>query len=151
LWARLHELRARDNLTIFLTTHYMDEAENCDRLAIIDHGQLIAEGSPDDLKRRAGTERVTLSTADDARAARELHARLGYQPEATENGLRFSVASGEKFLAELAGFPIELRSLSLQKPTLEDAFISLTGHSIRHDEASTRDVLRRMVRMRRRS
>jgi ABC-2 type transport system ATP-binding protein len=151
LWTRLHELRERDNLTIFLTTHYMDEAENCDRLAIIDHGKLVAEGTPAALKQQAGAERVTLATADDARAARELTARLGYQPETTAQGLRFQVESGEKFLAEMAGFPVELRSLSLQKPTLEDAFIALTGHSIRPDEASTRDVLRRMVRMRRRS
>jgi ABC-2 type transport system ATP-binding protein len=151
MWARLHELRERDHLTIFLTTHYMDEAENCDRLAIIDHGKLIAEGSPDDLKQRAGQERVTLSTVDDARAAEELRGRLGYEPQQTERGLEFAVRSGEKLLAELAGFPVELRRLNLHKPTLEDAFIALTGRSIRPDEAGARDVLRRMVRMRRRS
>jgi ABC-2 type transport system ATP-binding protein len=151
MWARLHELRQRDNMTIFLTTHYMDEAENCDRLAIIDHGKLIAEGSPNELKRRAGEDRVTLSTVDDARAAQELHTRLGYEPQRTERGIEFAVGSGEKLLAELVGFPVEVRRLNLQKPTLEDAFIALTGHSIRPDEASARDVLRRMVRMRRRS
>lgn len=151
MWARLHELRERDHLTIFLTTHYMDEAEHCDRLAIIDHGKLIAEGTPAELKRRVGQDRVSLRTVDDARAADELRTRLGYAPQVTESGLEFAVPSGEKLLAELAGFPVELRSLSVQKPTLEDAFIALTGHSIRPDEASSRDVLRRMVRMRRRS
>jgi ABC-2 type transport system ATP-binding protein len=151
MWDRLHELRERERLTIFLTTHYMEEAENCDRLAIIDHGKLIAEGSPAELKRRAGEERVTLSTADDAKAAQELRTRFAVEPQATERGLEFAVSQGEEFVARLGHFPVELRRLSLQKPTLEDAFIALTGHSIRPDEASSRDVLRRMVRMRRRS
>ena len=151
MWDRLHELRERENLTIFLTTHYMEEAENCDRLAIIDHGKLITEGSPDDLKRCAGEERVTLVTADDARAAQELRTRFGIEPQVSERGLEFPIASGEEFLAKLAGFPVALQRLSLQKPTLEDAFIVLTGHSIRPDEASSRDQLRRTVRMRRRT
>jgi ABC-2 type transport system ATP-binding protein len=151
MWDRLHELREREQLTIFLTTHYMEEAENCDRLAIIDHGKLIAEGSPEELKRRAGEERVTLSTADDAQAAQELRTHFAVEPQTTERGLEFAVSHGEEFLARLGHFPVELRRLSLQKPTLEDAFIALTGHSIRPDEASSRDVLRRMVRMRRRS
>ena len=151
LWERLHDLREREQLTIFLTTHYMDEAENCDRLAIIDHGKLIAEGSPEELRRRAGEERVTLTTADDAKATQELRARFGCDPQATDRGLEFPVPNGEEFLAKLAGFPVELKRLSLQKPTLEDAFIALTGHSIRPDEASSHDLLRRMVRMRRRT
>ncbi len=151
MWERLHDLREREQLTIFLTTHYMDEAENCDRVAIIDHGKLIAEGSPDELRRQAGDERVTLDTADDAEAARELRARLGLEPQVTERGLELAVSNGEALLAKLAGFPVEIQRLSLLKPTLEDAFIALTGHSIRPDEASRRDVLRRMVRMRRRT
>jgi ABC-2 type transport system ATP-binding protein len=151
MWERLHELREREQLTIFLTTHYMEEAENCDRLAIIDHGKLIAEGSPEELKGRAGEERVTLSTADDEKAAKELRTRFAVEPQTTDRGLEFAVSHGEEFLARLGHFPVELRRLSLQKPTLEDAFIALTGHSIRPDEASNRDVLRRMVRTRRRS
>jgi ABC-2 type transport system ATP-binding protein len=151
MWDRLHELRKREQLTIFLTTHYMEEAENCDRLAIIDHGKLIAEGSPEELKHRAGEERVTLATADDEKAAQELRLRFGVEPQTTDRGLEFAVSHGEEFLARLGHFPVELRRLSVQKPTLEDAFIALTGHSIRPDEASSRDVLRRMVRMRRRS
>ncbi len=151
MWDRLHELRQREQLTIFLTTHYMEEAENCDRLAIIDHGKLVAEGSPAELKRRAGEERVTLTTADDAKAEEELRIRFGVEPQKTERGLEFAVSNGEEFLARLGHFPVELRRLSLLKPTLEDAFIALTGHSIRPDEASSKDVLRRMVRMRRRS
>ena len=81
----------------------------------------------------------------------DVDARFAVEPQTTERGLEFAVSHGEEFLARLGHFPVELRRLSLQKPTLEDAFIALTGHSIRPDEASSRDVLRRMVRMRRRS
>ncbi|HEX7481165.1 MAG TPA: ABC transporter ATP-binding protein, partial [Polyangiales bacterium] len=151
LWERLHELREREQLTIFLTTHYMDEAENCDRLAIIDHGKLIAEGSPEQLRKRAGEERVLLATFNDDAAARELQARFGLAAQPTERGLELAVESAEKFLAQLAGFPVPLLRFSVQRPTLEDAFIALTGHSIRPDEASNRDLLRRTVQMRRRS
>jgi ABC-2 type transport system ATP-binding protein len=126
----------------------MDEAEHCDRVAIIDHGKLIAEGTPATLKQRAGSERILLRTADDTRAAAELASRFGVTAQPTERGLEFPVSGGESFLARLAGFPIEIRSLELRKPTLEDAFIALTGRVIRDDEAAPRDQLRRTVRMR---
>ena len=148
LWEKLHAMRSQQKLTILMTTHYMDEAENCDRLAILDHGQIIAEGTPEALRHRAGKERIALQTADDERAARELAARFGVEVQRTERGLEFPVEGGEAFLARLAGFPVEIRSLSLRKPTLEDAFIALTGHSIRPEEAGARDVLRRTQRMR---
>jgi len=151
MWDRLHELRQREQVTIFLTTHYMEEAENCDRLAIIDHGKLVAEGSPEELKCQAGEERVTLTTADDARATQELahpfwRRAADHRARSRVRGIEWRGVPGAA-----RPLPVELRRLSLQKPTLEDAFIALTGHSIRPDEASSRDVLRRMVRMRRRS
>jgi ABC-2 type transport system ATP-binding protein len=148
LWEKLHELRTREKLTILMTTHYMDEAEHCDRVAILDHGVIIAEGTPAELRQRAGTERIALETADDEGAVRELQARFGVTVQRTERGLEFPVEGGEGFLARLAGFPVEIRSLSLRKPTLEDAFIALTGHSIRREEAGARDLLRRAQRMR---
>jgi ABC-2 type transport system ATP-binding protein len=151
LWDKLRDLRARDGITIFFTTHYMDEAENADRIAIIDHGKLIAQGTPDALKRGAGAERVVVQTADDEKALPELAARLGATPQKTERGLEVAVENGAAALARLAGFPVDIRSLTLSRPTLEDAFIALTGHSIRPEEASGRDILRRAVRMRRRS
>src|SRR5207244_4141200 len=116
-------LRAREQTTIFMTTHYIEEAEHCDRVAIIDHGMLVAEGTPAELRRRAGAELVTLTTADDHRAASELRERFGVSPRTTEQGLEFTVEGGEKFLARLVGFPLEIRSLLLRRPTLEDAFI----------------------------
>ena len=147
LWEKLFELRRRGGVTIFLTTHYLDEAEDCDRLAIIDHGRLVAEGTPDELRRAAGGERVSLATSDDERAADEL-VRLGAAPERSPDGLEFSVENGDGFLPKLVGFPVPILRLVLRKPTLEDAFIALTGHGIRAEEAGARDVLRRAAKMR---
>jgi len=147
MWEKLFELRRRGGVTIFMTTHYLDEAEGCDRLAIIDHGRLVAEGTPDELRRAAGGERVSLATGDDERAAAEL-ARLGATPERGAEGLEFSVESGADFLPKLVGFPVSILRLVLRKPTLEDAFIALTGHGIRAEEAGARDVLRRAAKMR---
>jgi ABC-2 type transport system ATP-binding protein len=148
LWAKLIELRDREKITIFMSTHYMEEAEHCDRLAIIDHGLLVAEGTPAELRTRAGTERIALSTVDDERAALAIKERLGVDAQRTERGVEFPVESGEKALPALFGFPVEIRSLAVRKPTLEDAFIALTGHAIRAEEASARDVMRRAARMR---
>jgi len=146
LWEKLLALRRAGGTTIFMTTHYLEEAEHCDRLAIIDHGRLVAEGTPDELRAGAGEERIALATVDDTRAAEELARRLGVVPQRTERGLEFAVENGERFLPLLFGFPVEIRSLTLKKPTLEDAFIALTGHAIRAEEASARDVLRGAVR-----
>ena len=150
LWQRLRELRDETGLSIFMTTHYMEEAEQCDRVAIIDHGRIVAEGTPEALRRRAGADRVLLATDDDVRTAGELE-RAGYAPRATAAGLEFEVANAEAFLPHLANFPVPLKELKIRKPTLEDAFIALTGHAIRAEEAGARDVLRGAVRARRRT
>ncbi len=150
LWARLAELRRDAGLTIFMTTHYLDEAEHCDRLAIIDHGKLVAEGSPESLRRGVGKDRVRISTVDDPRAL-EVLASLGHTGRVVDGAIELDVDSGEAFLPTLAGFPVALRELSVRKPTLEDAFIALTGHDIRGESADARDHLRRDVRARKRS
>jgi ABC-2 type transport system ATP-binding protein len=142
MWERLLELRARDRITILMTTHYLEEAEHCDRLAIIDRGRLIAEGTPASIRARAGTERIAMSTADDPRAAAELHARFGVEVQRTERGLEFPVENGARFLPELARFPVVIETLTLCRPTLEDAFIALTGRRIRAEEASNADRIR---------
>jgi len=109
---------------------------------------VIAEGTPAAIRQRAGTERIALSTEDDARAAAELRTRLGVKAQLTERGLEFPVENGEKFLPHLFGFPVDIRTLVVRKPTLEDAFIALTGRDIRAEEASTTDLLRRAIRTR---
>jgi ABC-2 type transport system ATP-binding protein len=141
LWERLHALRRDEGITLFVTTHYMDEAEVCDRVAIIDHGVLVAEDTPAALRARVGAQRVTLATADDAAAAAAL-VRLGLAPQRTPAGVEFAVEAVEEFLPRLAGFPVPIRGLSVRQPTLEDAFVMLTGNEIRPEAASDKDRLR---------
>jgi ABC-2 type transport system ATP-binding protein len=132
-----------------MTTHYLDEAEGCDRVAIIDHGHVVAEGTPAVLRRRAGSDRVSLATDDDERAAAALTA-AGFSPRRTPAGIELEVESGEGALPRLAALPVPLRELQIRKPTLEDAFIALTGRAIREEEADAKEILRGLVRARRR-
>jgi len=136
IWKELAELRERDRVTVFMTTHYIEEAEACDRIAIIDRGKLIAEGSPGELRRGAGNASLSLSTADDARAMVELEARFGTAPRRTEAGLEVALPDGD-FMTRLAGFPVSISRLSVHEPTLEDAFIALTGSAIRSEGAAS--------------
>src|ERR1019366_7666737 len=79
IWDYINELKKREDITIFLTTHYMDEGENCDRIAIIDHGNIVAIDTPEALKASVGKDRVQISTADDQAAIRSLSAEFGVE------------------------------------------------------------------------
>jgi ABC-2 type transport system ATP-binding protein len=132
VWGYLGELRAGENLTIFLTTHYMDEAENCNRIAIIDHGEIITLDTPGALKSSAGGDLITVSTPDGAAAADELRRRYGVSPVVTDGTVSFRVHAGEAFLPDFVrGFGQPLEAIGLRRPTLDDAFLHLTGHAIR--------------------
>src|SRR5262249_12104403 len=134
--------------TLFLTTHYMDEAEYCDRIAIIDHGEIVALDTPDGLKARVGGDVVTLKTADDARARREIEQRWGLQAGAGDEGLRLEVERGDRFVPELVReLGVAVTSISVRRPTLDDVFLKLTGRVIREQEASEVDLLRQRGRM----
>jgi ABC-2 type transport system ATP-binding protein len=142
IWTYLHDLRRRDNLTIFMTTHYMDEAENCGRIAIIDHGAIVALDTPDGLKDAVGGDLVTFSTADNATAAKEVRERYHVEPVVQDDQVRFRVASGETFLPDFVReFPQRLLSVGLRRPTLEDVFLALTGHEIRDSELDAKEML----------
>jgi ABC-2 type transport system ATP-binding protein len=150
IWDYLHQLRQQEQLTIFLTTHYMDEAENCGRIAIIDHGEIVAIDSPDGLKNSVGGDLVVFSTPDNEAAARSVQERYRLEATVKDGQVRFNVTSGETFLPEFVrDFPQRLLSVSLRRPTLEDVFISLTGHEIRDSELDAKDLmLQRMGRWR---
>jgi ABC-2 type transport system ATP-binding protein len=142
IWDYLLELRKREHLTIFLTTHYMDEAENCGRIAIIDHGSIVAIDTPDRLKNAVGGDLVTFSSADNEAAARVVRDRYGVDPAILDGHVRFQVASGEQFLPDFVReFPQRLLSVGLRRPTLEDVFLSLTGHEIRDAELDAKDLM----------
>ena len=140
IWEYLLRLREQEHLTIFLTTQYLDEAENCDRIAIIDHGEIVALDSPDGLKRSVGGDLITVSVSDSASAAEEIRSRYGHDPRIQDGTVRFHVPGGDTFLPEFVrSFPQQLRSVSLTRPSLEDVFITLTGHEIRDEELDSRE------------
>jgi len=135
IWEYVLELRKREGTTVFLTTHYMDEAEKADRIAIIDYGKLVAMDTPTKLKRGVGKDIVTLKTADDKKAAEEITLRYKTEVRQDKDNLTFSVDNGEEFLpAFIKEFDINISSISLRRPTLDDVFLNLTGREIREEE-----------------
>jgi ABC-2 type transport system ATP-binding protein len=137
IWNYIRELRQREQITIFLTTHYMDEAEYCDRIAIIDHGQIVALGSPVELKAAVGKDRVQIATADDDAAITALRDKLGIEAAKREGFVMFGVEKGEQFLPRLfAELGVPIRSVQVARPTLDDVFLAYTGTTIRDAEAS---------------
>ena len=137
IWEYINELKRREDITIFLTTHYMDEAEHCDRIAIIDHGKIVAIDTPEALKASVGKDRVQIQTADDAAAMSELASLFGIEAAIHEGAVTFSVESGEQFVPQLfARLSVPIRSVSVSRPSLDDVFMSYTGTTIRDAEAS---------------
>ncbi len=135
IWDDIHRLRREEGITIFLTTHYMDEAENAQRIAIIDHGQIIALDTPDALKASVGSDTVELETSDDATALTALRA-AGYQVERTEGGLTAYVEDEETAVGALvATVGVPVRTVRAHRPTLDDVFLHYTGREIRDEHA----------------
>ncbi len=145
IWQYILELRQREETTIFLTTHYMDEAEKADRIAIIDHGKLIVIDTPEGLKKLVGKDIISVKTDDNNRAAEEIRLRYRIETRHDSEGLTFEVAGGEEFLPTfIKEFDTKILSVSLRRPSLDDVFLKLTGREIREEEAS--DVFKAMVR-----
>jgi ABC-2 type transport system ATP-binding protein len=130
IWEYIHELRQQEEITIFLTTHYMDEAEHCERIAIMDEGKLVALDTPTALKATVGTDRVTIRTADDDAALARLDGAV-----LTGDGIVISVENGESYVPELfATLGVPITNVSISRPTLDDVFLSYTGRTIRDSE-----------------
>ncbi|HZS14708.1 MAG TPA: ATP-binding cassette domain-containing protein [Candidatus Dormibacteraeota bacterium] len=148
IWQYLRELRRSEDITIFMTTHYMDEAEYCERIAIIDHGSIVAEGTPDLLKGMVGGDVVTAGTADDAAAVAELSERLQVEAKRTEQGLLIEVPDGAAFVPRMIqALSVRVNTVTIRRPSLDDVFLKLTGRAIRDDEAGAMDNLRAMAQM----
>jgi ABC-2 type transport system ATP-binding protein len=140
IWAYINDLKRREDITIFLTTHYIDEAEHCDRIAIIDHGKIVAIDTPENLKASIGKDRVQIAVNDDQTAIRELKDRFGLDATMSEGMVTFNVASGEHFVPRLfAELTAQIKSVSVARPTLDDVFMSYTGKTIRDAEATAGD------------
>jgi len=149
IWEYILELREREGITIFLTTHYMEEAEHADRIAIIDYGRIVALDTPENLKSMVGGDIITVKTRDDEAAARQIAARYGVKVRRTADGLSFKVAKGEEFIPKLVvESETEILSVGLRRPTLDDVFLKLTGREIREEEAGPLDRMRERMRRR---
>jgi ABC-2 type transport system ATP-binding protein len=136
IWTYIGELKQREDITIFLTTHYMDEAEHCDRIAIIDGGTIVALDTPEALKASIGKDRVQIQTPDEHAAISVLGERFGLEAAVHEGEVTFSVESGETFVPRLfAELGLPINAVRVSRPTLDDVFMSYTGRTIRDAEA----------------
>jgi ABC-2 type transport system ATP-binding protein len=146
IWEYIEELKGREDITIFLTTHYMDEAEHCDRIGIIDHGKIVAIDTPEALKASVGKDRVQIQTADDQAAIAELSREFGIDAGVHEDAVTFSVTGGEQFVPRLfATLTVPIRAVSVSRPSLDDVFMSYTGKTIRDAESSGVDAMRQIA------
>ncbi|WP_245997576.1 ABC transporter ATP-binding protein [Streptomyces armeniacus] len=144
IWDHLHALRAERRTTLFLTTHYLEEAEHCDRIAIIDAGRVVAEGPPRELKAEIADDRLRLRTSDDAATAGILRDTFGLSPavagdaavpDEADAGVTVRVGEGATWIPQLcvalAARDIAVHAVSTTPPTLDDVFFHHTGRSIR--------------------
>ena len=136
LWQYLQMLRDEENVSVLVTTHLMEEAERCDRLAILNEGNLVALGTPADLKAEIGGDVVLLDATHDAGLlAERIRARFHVEITVLENQVRIEREGAHRFVTEVVeAFPGEIEALSVSKPALEDVFIRRTGHKFWSEE-----------------
>ena len=150
IWAYIQGLKQSEGITVFLTTHNMEEAEQADRVAILDQGRLVALDTPKTLKRLVGGDTVTLRTADDALARQRIEARWGFKVRLSEEGLCFEVPhSGQLIPMLITQLGLPIRFMSVHSPTLHDVFLALTGREVRDEPPGDKEAMRRWLKRRR--
>ncbi len=150
IWNYIIKLKKSKKITIFLTSHYMEETEICDRIAIIDEGKIIALDTPDNLKNTIGGDIITILSEDNIKLKNHIREIAGVEVhDAQEGKIRFEVKDSSSFIPRfIKNSPVKILSISARKPTLNDVFLDLTGREIREENASAKDAMR--TRMRRR-
>jgi ABC-2 type transport system ATP-binding protein len=129
LWLYLNELRTQEEVSIIVTTHLMDEAEHCDRLAILNLGEIVGLGTPAELRSQIGGDVVMLEAGDPAALAQRIEERFKIATTVLDGKVRLEIKDGLKFVTAVAEtMPGMIQSVSISKPTLDDVFISRTGH-----------------------
>ena len=148
IWRYIRALQETEGTTVFMTTHYMDEAEFCDRIAIMDRGEIVVLDTPESLKAGVGADRVVLGTADNDAALDELRDHFGIEGAVAEGAVTFHVESGEAFVPRLfAELDVPITSVAVSRPTLDDVFMRYTGSTIRDAETGGRaDQTRALMR-----
>jgi ABC-2 type transport system ATP-binding protein len=132
----LETLRRRDGVTILLTTHIMEEADRCDRLAILDQGKLVALDTPHALKEQIGGDVISVETKQAEQLRDQIRAKFGLEPVILNNSLRLERPRGHEFITDLVeAFPGQIDAISVGKPRMEDVFIHLTGHRFEGEDA----------------
>jgi ABC-2 type transport system ATP-binding protein len=134
LWRYVDELRRQEDITVFLTTHYMDEAERCDRIAIINHGTIVALGTPATLKAEVGDDRVRIVTSDNVDSAAKIADKLKVEAVPDGGALLVTVPDGEGFVPKLFAIGLSVQSVSVSRPTLDDVFMAHAGRRIGDEE-----------------
>jgi ABC-2 type transport system ATP-binding protein len=129
LWLYLDTLREQEGVTVLVTTHLMEEAERCGRLAILSHGKLVGLGTPAELKSEIGGDVIQFESEHAESLAARIRERFGVNPTVEDNIVRLERTQGHRFAADvMEAFPGEIRSINVSRPTLEDVFINRTGH-----------------------
>lgn len=160
IWEHVHELRAEYDITVFLTTHYMDEAENCDRIAIIDDGKISALDTPGDLKHKVGGDIITLRSSDARTTVEEIREKFGFDAAVMPAPADTSGPAGDRVYLEVPSgrttlprlfkeLTTEILSVTVREPTLDDVFLQLTGRQIRDETAAKGDAMKARIRSRR--
>lgn len=143
LWQYLAILRDEERVTVIVTTHLMEEAERCDRLAILNQGKVVALGTPDDLKHEIGGDVILLDAKNPDSLAERIRARFNLDAQVLHGEVRIERENGHRFITDVVeSFPGEIESISVSKPTLEDVFIRRTGHRFWTDGAEEAEKVR---------
>jgi len=136
LWQYLAILRDQERVSVIVTTHLMEEAERCDRLAILNEGNLVALGTPESLTREIGGDVILLEARDPRSLADRVRAKFQVDATVMDKQVRIEIENGHRFVPDVVeAFPGEIQSLSVSKPTLEDVFIHRTGHRFWSEDA----------------
>lgn len=149
IWDHIASLHKREGTTVFMTTHYIEEANICDRIAIIDHGRIIALDTPANMIASVGSDVVTVETADNEAFAVAVRAGFTEDVSVFDGGVHIRASGGNELIPRLfREIPIQIKSVSLSKPTLNDVFIRITGRSVREEASGGLDHMRQVFRTR---
>jgi len=149
MWQYIRKVAKQNNITVFMTTHYLNEAEYCDRIAVMDKGKIVALDTPNNLKKLVGGDIITLATSDNVMAKKEIETRFHVEVRQDEDKLVAVVENGNELLPTIIKeLPQNVLSIELKEPTLDDVFIKLTGSKIREQEVSNVEKTKRFLRKR---
>jgi ABC-2 type transport system ATP-binding protein len=131
LWDTLAMLKKKNGITVLVTTHLGEEGDRCDRVAIMDEGNVVASGTPNELKAEIGGDVITIHSDEPETLMEKIRVKFGVNPTMVDGAIRIEKDRGHEFIPRIVeSFPGQVRAVLLGKPTLEDVFIHRTGKSL---------------------